>query len=473
MMSRSQKWDLLSSTTFDVAIIGGGINGACVYYKLCSEGYRVLLIDKGDFSSATSQASAMMAWGGLLYLDSFDFSTVWQLSRSRDRLIRDNSSSVSATRFRYVSNQSKKSVLAALYFYWLLGLARRRMPFQENNFSESAFLRDKFSRDSLVYEEACVQPSDARFVLRWILGYQNEFHVPLNYCEAQSCVFDSLERVWKLEIKNAFTGQVVTGSAKTVINAAGVWTEELNRRAGIDTPYKHIFGKGVFLAFERFQGHELPLILDAGERTQSLCLIPWGPVSLWGPTETQLDSLDSAFHVDPEEVRFLLQRLNHHLKTAVNASSIVSLRCGVRPLAVHKSYSGCGRTLEISRRHRVFADPAYPWISLYGGKITSCIALAEETMQQLQMRIKPSCDKIEPESEPDEMCCTLEDYLRRRTNISQWTPRGGLGFRNQHRSELFSMAMEIHQDSDRAEQDLLRYEAKIKKEFDDVIQEVA
>ncbi|MCI0413514.1 FAD-dependent oxidoreductase [bacterium] len=66
MITRSEKWDLLSNNVFDVAIIGGGINGASIYHSLCSKGYKVLLVDKGDFSSGTSQASAMMAWGGLL-----------------------------------------------------------------------------------------------------------------------------------------------------------------------------------------------------------------------------------------------------------------------------------------------------------------------------------------------------------------------------------------------------------------------
>jgi glycerol-3-phosphate dehydrogenase len=346
------------------------------------------------------------------------------------------------------------------------------MPFQESHFSESGFLRENFSGDSLVYEEACLQPSDARFVLNWILGYQNEFHVPINYCAVQNCAFDSSKRVWKLEIKNELTAQEVCAEAKLVINAAGVWTDELNRKVGMETPYQHVFGKGVFLAFERFPGHELPLIMDAGEHTQSLCLIPWGPVSLWGPTETRLDSLNSAFRVDPEDVRFLLKRLNHHLKKSVDASHIVSLRCGVRPLAVDRSYSGTGRTLEISRRHRLFADAQRPWISLYGGKITSCIGLAEETFRELETRIAPSGRKIQPESPTDEMCCTLEDHLRRRTNISQWKPRGGFGFKNEFRSDLFSIAMQIHQDPDRATQDFLSYEAKIKSEFDDVIKEV-
>ena len=473
MITRSQKWQLLSDTLFDVAIIGGGINGASTYHRLCSQGYRVLLIDKGDFSSGTSQASAMMAWGGLLYLSTLDFASVWQLSENRERLIRNLSGFVSPKQFRYVSNHNKIAILAALYFYWLIGLGKRRPPYLEKYFSESRFLQKDMASDSLVYEEACVEPSDARFVLNWILAYQNEFHVPINYCGLEDCSFDRRQKFWQLDVRNIQSSEEATAKAKVVVNAGGVWTDRINELANIQSSVRHVFGKGVFLGFRRFDGHELPLIVDAGRCKEVLCLIPWGPVSLWGPTETQLDSLDSAFHAKPADVQFLLKRLHRHTQINVGPSSIISLRCGVRPLAVDRSYAGSGNTLEISRRHRVVCDSQVPWISLYGGKITSCIELAENVSNEIAHHTNPCGEITEPDSDPDEMCCMLEDFVRRRTNISQWTPRGGLGFQNENREQLFSIACKIHGDALKAETDLRTYEAKIRKEFDDVIQEVA
>ena len=64
--TRENLWDEARETVFDVAVVGGGINGASLYHELCSRGYRVLLVDKGDFACGTSQSSAMMVWGGLL-----------------------------------------------------------------------------------------------------------------------------------------------------------------------------------------------------------------------------------------------------------------------------------------------------------------------------------------------------------------------------------------------------------------------
>jgi glycerol-3-phosphate dehydrogenase len=132
----------------------------------------------------------------------------------------------------------------------------------------------------------------------------------------------------------------------------------------------------------------------------------------------------------------LLDLLNGHLAQPVSVDQIVSLRCGVRPLAADHSYTG-GNTLQISRRHRIHCDSDRPWISVYGGKISNCVPLAEKlasqlceqqdkapppiaTASEIETANFPGLDEPAPSPEwcaRNEMACTLEDYLRRRTNI--------------------------------------------------------
>ena len=95
----------LNGRTFDVAVIGGGINGVCLYHHLCEAGYSVLLLDKADFAGGTTQASGMMIWGGLLYLRTLDLGTVWRLSKARDRMLRDLNEWVKPCTFRYLPVQ--------------------------------------------------------------------------------------------------------------------------------------------------------------------------------------------------------------------------------------------------------------------------------------------------------------------------------------------------------------------------------
>lgn len=102
MIRLQQLEQLQTERCFDVVILGGGINGACLYDTLCREGYKVLLIDKNDFASGTSQSSGMMIWGGLLYLRNFDLSSVFQLSCDRDQIVNQKSRWMSPAIVRYL-----------------------------------------------------------------------------------------------------------------------------------------------------------------------------------------------------------------------------------------------------------------------------------------------------------------------------------------------------------------------------------
>src|SRR5687768_17661077 len=117
---------------FDVAVIGGGVQGACIYHHLAAAGYRVLLVDRGDFGGGTSQASAMLIWGGLLYLRDGDVREVLRLSAARDEMLRAWPQWAEAHTFRYVlgrrRHRPRALVQAALWAYWMLGGCRRRPP---------------------------------------------------------------------------------------------------------------------------------------------------------------------------------------------------------------------------------------------------------------------------------------------------------------------------------------------------------
>src|SRR3989442_10025002 len=139
---RSPAWEKVSRTLFDVAVLGGGVTGACIYHHLSRRGYRVLLLDKGDFASGTSQASGMTIWGGLLYLRNLDLRSVVRLSKDREGLARDMPAWVRPQSFRFVPSSDSvwrgRLVHAALYLYWGLGLFRRRRPRREPVFEEAA-----------------------------------------------------------------------------------------------------------------------------------------------------------------------------------------------------------------------------------------------------------------------------------------------------------------------------------------------
>lgn len=455
---------------YDVAIVGGGINGACLFDRLSRQGARVLLIDRGDFACGTSQASGMMIWGGLLYLRNLDLPTVCKLSLARDRMIRQMPEEVLPARYRYLidskAGRARWLVQCALAFYWLLSRGRRTPPRFQSQFEEQAFLHKGLREGSMVYEEGLLRFSDSRFVLHWITRNISPRHTALNHCGLEGGAFNRQDRLWTLNLKDTLSGREFETRAKSVVNCAGVWTDTVNDAFRIQTPYRHALSKGVYLGLRRPEGLKNPLIFEMGEEGDTLTLTPWGPVALWGPTETAVASIEEGRRITEADIEFLIRHHNQNLREKITRQDIVSLRCGIRPLAVRAGDNNAERyPLDLSRRQHVVRDATVPWISTYGGKLTGCVSLAEKVARALGPAL-PSPGKEEnhhglqpPEAAPgvrfpglaetvpslswcveNELCCTLEDYLRRRTNLAQWVPRGGLGAADENRPHLLKLA---------------------------------
>jgi glycerol-3-phosphate dehydrogenase len=496
--ARQQFWDQAGATDFDVAIIGGGVTGASLYHHLCQRGHRVLLADQSDFAAASSQSSGMLVWGGLLYLRNFDLRAVFRFSRARDSLIRSGKEWVRAESIRYIpaahGGRSAQLVQAALYLYWSMGLFHRHAPSREHDFAERKLIRSRNHLEALCYEEGVLRESDARFVLHWITPHQNEEQIPLNYCAVGDGLFNARDGAWALQLHDTLGSNQVTARAKVVVNCAGVWTDEVNRRFGIRSPVRHLLSKGVYLGLARPAEHQSPLVFEMGEHGDVLTLLPWGPVSLWGPTETKVEDIASGYRVDEKDLAFLLEHAHRELDPAPGRDDIVSLRCGIRPLVVPSSFDEDVYPLDISRRHRLVVDPDRPWISFYGGKLTNCMDAAADIYAHLprQRLASPRINGVHHEppgaikhmsfpglDDPvptvgwtveHEFCHTLADYLRRRTNIAQWVARQGLGRRDENVAQIRRIALELSQgDVQAADRELDRYRALVRENFDRIL----
>lgn len=484
---------LETGNDFDVVVLGGGINGACLYDSLCRRGYRVLLADKRDFASGTSQSSGMMIWGGLLYLRNLDFATVFKLSADRDRIVQEKAQWVRAETMRYLPTagfgRARWWVQSGLWAYWLIGTARRRAPGWEKSFSELELIKPGFVKGALTYEEAVLDQSDAHFVYRWLASHHAAGQAALNYCDV-SGTYNDVDKRWHLDLRDDIAGGEYQIRAKIVVNCAGVWTDEVNASFGISSRYRHVFSKGVYLGIHRAEQHRSPLFFDLGEHEDIISLLPWGPVSLWGPTETLVQNLSDGACASSDDVDFLLSHYARRFRQPVGRDDIISVRCGLRPLVVDQSYQGNYYPLDLSRRVEVLLDAGQPWISCYGGKITGCTRMAAKAMKLIEKAVLPSGELSAGDESashvPEHMvfpglsqsvtsvawamqhesCCTLDDYLRRRTNIAQWLPRGGLGENDANASLLKQLALQIADgDAIVAEQVFADYCKKVKHDF--------
>lgn len=466
-------------------IVGGGISGAPLYRQLCRLGYRTAIIDKGDFASGTSQASGMLVWGGLLYLKELDLMTVIQLCRARNELMRGFPEQISVLNLRYWSSsggngRNPATVLLGLYAYWMLGGFALGRPSTKREAGAS----------SLGYQEGMLRESDSRFVIDLIGSFHSEHCIALNYCRLIAAEFVRERGCWSVLLRDERTGTDYPAQARLIVNAAGVWTDQVNQLLQVESPFKHVFSKGVYLAFPRRTEQTEAEVYPMQTEDDVLTHVPWGPVMMWGPTETAVLDLESGLAPNREDIRFLLTNANRLLPEKVGAEDVVSVRCGIRPLAVPKNYSRDVYPLELSRRHQIVVNREKCALSLYGGKFTSSLRVASQTAKLIGRTMRPRFPKpgefIPPAertihgrlganfvtaewARDKEYCLTLDDYLRRRTPLAQWIPRMGLDRDGSGREELKKMAGAFAPGPVEAEAMVEEYEQKVRRIYDPLL----
>ncbi|MFO0555655.1 MAG: glycerol-3-phosphate dehydrogenase/oxidase [Polyangiaceae bacterium] len=372
----------LSRESFDVLVIGGGINGAVAAACLSARGARVALVDAGDFAGFTSQQSSNLAWGGIKYLESLEFPLVRKLCVSRNHLIRSYPSTVQEIRFLVVHERGFRHGLWKLvmgaWLYWLIGSFFTKRPrhvsVSELAAREPVLALDK-SDGGFEYSDAYLHDNDARFVWNFVRGALDFGCAAANYVEVEGSTRDGA--TWVTRARDRVSGQPITISSKVIVNAAGPFVDEVNGVAGISTGFRHVFSKGIHLIVPRITEHRRVLTFFADDG-RLFFVIPMGPRTCIGTTDTRVESPHT--EVTAEDRRFVLENINKRLGLAkpLTEADIVAERCGVRPLVVPKNDRGDADWTQLSRKHEVAVDAERAHVSVYGGKLTDCLNVGEE-----------------------------------------------------------------------------------------------
>lgn len=382
MSLRARNLTRLGSETFDVLILGGGINGAVSAAALSARGARVALIDRGDFAGETSSNSSNLAWGGIKYLESGELMLVNRLCRSRNRLMRAYPSTVKEMRFLATLQRGFRKppwmLYAATLLYWALGRFRTRPPRllsrRELQRRETVINIDQ-AIGGVEYSDCYLHDNDARFTFDFVRTAMDCDCIAANYVEAQRCTY--LDDGWHVEAQDRETGAPLQIRTRTLINACGPWADRVNAAAGIATTHHHLFSKGVHLIVDRITDSNRILTFFASDG-RLFFLIPMGPKTCIGTTDTRVE--DPHARVEEADRQFILDNANQllRLERPLTRADIIAERCGVRPLAVGNDSDRQADWLRLSRNHRIDIDRAHRHLSIYGGKLTDCLNVGEE-----------------------------------------------------------------------------------------------
>jgi len=386
---RKQLLDKLDNTTVDVAIIGGGINGAVSSAALTAAGVSVALVDKGDFSSFTSQESSNLVWGGFKYLQSYEFQLVRKLCQSRNRLIDAYPNQVEPIEFLATFDEESPYPvwLAGMgaVAYWAIGnfqTARPRVLKAESVEAIEPVINTAKAKGGLIYADAYLPDNDARFSFGFVKRAHDGGAITANYTELMSAELE--DNMWTLRLRDTLDGSERTLRCRTIVNSTGPWIDGLNQQLHVTTDHRIAFSKGIHLVVPRIgSGERVFAFFDEDDRLYYV--IPMGDRSVIGTTDTRVESPETS--VTDEDRDFVLRQINARLDldTPLTVDDVISERCGVRPLVVEANNDHQESDwLQLSRKHEIEIDRDRGVVSVFGGKLTDCLNVGEEVLHAIQ-----------------------------------------------------------------------------------------
>ena len=367
----------LDSRVWDLVVIGGGISGAGVAQQAARRGWSVLLIEQRDFAWGTSSRSSKLVHGGLRYLKEGDIKTTLHSVRERQRLMRQAPELIEEQSFLFADCDGRKPgrwmFQLGLMIYDLM--AAQRSHFHADLSTTRALapgLAPPGMRGAMVFQDA--KTDDARLVWRVLAEAQRDGALVLNYVAALEPELKA-GRVSGLTVKDVCSGQRYTLKAKAVINATGVWADQM--RAGVNGKpmLRPLRGSHLVVPFWRLPVAQSISLMHPRDG-RPVFFYPWEGATLIGTTDLDhLDSLATEATITQAEVDYLLEAVNDQFPAArLRAGDISACFAGVRPVVD----DGTKASSKAPREHVVLDESGL--ITLTGGKLTTFRLMAQDAL---------------------------------------------------------------------------------------------
>ncbi len=370
--------------TVDLAVIGGGINGAGIARDAAGRGLKVLLCEKDDLAEGTSSRSGKLVHGGLRYLEYYEFRLVREALIEREVLLRAAPHIIWPMRFVLPHSPEQRPawmVRTGLFLYDNLG-GRKLLPGSRKldlrTAPEGKAVKPEF-RTAFEYSDCWVD--DARLVVLNALDAKDRSATVLTRTAATSA--RRADGFWVLDMK-AQDGTTSIVKAKALANCAGPWVEDvIGRVAGRNSSYKVRLVKGSHIVVPKFwDGPQAYLFQNDDKRV--IFVNPYeGDLCLIGTTDIPYKGRPEDVRIEQSEIDYLLQVINRYAAKPLRASDIRHSFSGVRPLYDNDADADASALT----RDYVFevdeAEGQAPLLSVFGGKITTFRKLAEHALDRL------------------------------------------------------------------------------------------
>jgi glycerol-3-phosphate dehydrogenase len=399
---RAAALEALADTEVQVLVVGGGVVGAGVALDAVTRGLTVGLVEARDFGSGTSSRSSKLIHGGLRYLEQLNVGLVREALNERSLLLQRLAPHLVrpvSFLFPFTNHWERAYVGAGVAAYDTLGFSMgqtRGLPGHRQLTRRGALrlapaLKRSALTGALVYWDA--QVDDARYVttlVRTAAGFGA--HVA-SRTQVTGLLREG-ERVTGVRATDLETGNGVEIRAQQVVNATGVWTDEIQEMVGGRGSINVRASKGVHLVVPRDRIHSTTGII-LRTPVSVLFVIPWGRHWIIGTTDTDW-SLDKAHPAASRaDIDYVLGQVNRILAVPLTRDDVEGVYAGLRPLLAGESES----TSKLSREHTV-AHPVPGLVLIAGGKYTTYRVMARDAVDAvahgLDGKVAPSCTDSVP-----------------------------------------------------------------------------
>jgi len=412
-LKRDEVIKALSSETFDLVVIGGGITGAGIALDASSRGLKVALVEKRDFASGTSSKSTKLIHGGLRYLKQFDFWLVKEVGSERAIVHKLAPHLVIPEKMLLPliegGSYGKWLTSIGLKVYDILaqveGKDKRKMLEKKEALQLEPLLPKKILKGAGYYAE--YRTDDARLTLENIktsLGYGTQ---ALNYTEVIDFIYKE-EQVAGVKIKDTVTEKEFEINSKYVISATGPWVDELRSINNSKKGKRLHLTKGVHLVFPH---EKLPInqsvYFDVPDG-RMMFAIPRGKITYVGTTDTNFNNDKDNVGIDLADALYLVSAVNNMFPDIeLEMEDIQSSWAGLRPL-IHEEGKSAS---ELSRKDEIFTSDT-GLISMAGGKLTGYRKMAERVVNRLARKIEDENGTVLPESVTAEIPLCGSDFKK-------------------------------------------------------------
>jgi glycerol-3-phosphate dehydrogenase len=373
-----------SNTVWDVIIVGGGATGLGTALDAASRGYKTLLLEQIDFAKGTSSRSTKLAHGGVRYLAQGDIGLVVEALHERGLMLKNAAHLVKNESFIIPNYEWWGGIFytIGLTLYDLLagkwGFGRAKYISKKEVARRLPTIQQKGLYGGVVYHDG--QFDDSRLAVNIAQTSLEQGATVLNYFKVTNLVKDAQGRVAGVVTTDTETGTSYTVKGKTVINATGVFADEILQ---MDKPGNRAMlrpSQGIHLVVDMsFMPAEDALMIPKTSDGRVLFAVPWHDKLVIGTTDTPLTQHSLEPLALDEEIEFIMRTADQYLVKAPARKDVLSMFAGLRPLAAPQG--GSEKTKEISRSHKIFVSDS-GLITITGGKWTTYRKMAEDTVNK-------------------------------------------------------------------------------------------